>query len=59
MAMADHMAEDGFGDVGYEYISIDVSKSDLVFSNRPVIKKLIFKTKFTPCIHNTISQLSI
>ena len=25
MDMADRMAEDGFGDVGYEYISIDVS----------------------------------
>lgn len=25
MEMADHMAEDGFRDVGYEYISIDVS----------------------------------
>ena len=25
MVMADHMAEDGFKDAGYEYVSIDVS----------------------------------
>jgi hypothetical protein len=25
MAMADHMAADGYRDVGYEYVSIDVS----------------------------------
>lgn len=48
--MADHMAEDGFRDAGYEYISIDVSYEHCNFHFETVLS-----TRLKMRVHSTDS----
>lgn len=48
MQMADHMADDGYKDAGYEYINIDVRYTAYILYSNMV---------YIYCMHNVLGRL--